>query len=73
MTKVCSFCETTAISESESVCGKCRTKYGIGSYDNSKDGCGCGTWSMFLDIHIWKQRPLFTHKNTPANIPIQKK
>lgn len=43
MTKVCSFCETAVVSESESVCSKCRTKYGIGSYDNSKDGCGCDT------------------------------
>lgn len=41
MTKVCSFCETAAINESESVCTDCRKKYRIGSYDNSKDGCGC--------------------------------
>ena len=41
MTKVCSFCDTAVINESDSVCVDCRKKYRIGSFDNSKDGCGC--------------------------------
>ena len=41
MTKVCSFCDTAVINESDSVCVDCRRKYRIGSFDNSKDGCGC--------------------------------
>ena len=41
MTKVCSFCNITPINESESVCNACMKKYGIGNFDNSKDGCGC--------------------------------
>jgi hypothetical protein len=41
MTKVCSFCDVVTINESESVCNACMKKYGIGTFDNSKDGCGC--------------------------------
>ena len=41
MTKVCSFCNITPINESESVCNACMKKYGIGTFDNSRDGCGC--------------------------------
>ena len=41
MTKVCSFCNIATINESESVCSACMKKYGIGTFDNSRDGCGC--------------------------------
>lgn len=41
MTKVCTFCDIVTINESESVCNTCMKKYGIGTFDNSKDGCGC--------------------------------
>jgi hypothetical protein len=41
MTKVCSFCNIATINESESVCSTCKKKYDIGTFDNSRDGCGC--------------------------------
>jgi len=44
MTKVCSFCNIVTINESESVCSACMKKYGIGTFDNSRDGCGCDCW-----------------------------
>jgi len=44
MTKVCSFCNIATINESESVCNACMKKYGIGTFDNSRDGCGCDCW-----------------------------
>ena len=41
MTKVCSFCDAVLVNESDSLCGNCRKKYKIGSFDSSKDGCRC--------------------------------
>ena len=44
MTKVCSFCNVATINESESVCNACMKKYDMGTFDNSRDGCGCDCW-----------------------------
>ena len=41
MTKVCSFCDAVITNESESVCIACMKKYGMDTFDNSRDGCGC--------------------------------
>ena len=41
MTKVCSFCDAVIINEFESVCNACMKKYGMDTFDNSRDGCGC--------------------------------
>lgn len=41
MTKVCSFCDAVITNESESVCNACMKKYGMDTFDNSRDGCGC--------------------------------
>ncbi len=51
------------INESESVCNACMKKYGIGTFDNSKDGCGCDCWQG----QIIEAKEKFQHKNRYKN------
>ena len=37
---VCTFCDAK-VDYGKSICDACAKKYHIGSYDLSKDGCGC--------------------------------
>ena len=64
MTKVCSFCDAVITNESESVCNACMKKYGMDTFDNSRDGCGCDCWQggQIIERDILKKKNIANTK-----------